>query len=91
MPIYLVRWPDLSAALVKASSEDELVEILDEVANPDGSTWSVYRGPLFLEFSCGSTRWIAAHRAPRSPHEMAIAMAKADLATLNSRCAPAFP
>jgi hypothetical protein len=51
MPIYLVRWPDLSAALVKASSEDELVEILDEVANPDGSTWSVYRGPLFLEFS----------------------------------------
>ncbi|MGH7855950.1 MAG: hypothetical protein ACREQY_01380 [Candidatus Binatia bacterium] len=51
MPIYLVRWPDLSAALVKAGSEDELIEILDEVANPDGCTWSIYRGPLFLEFS----------------------------------------
>jgi hypothetical protein len=51
MPIYLLRWPDLSAALVKAGSDDELVEILDEVANPDGCTWSVYRGPLFLEFS----------------------------------------
>ena len=51
MPIYLVRWPDLSAALVKAGSEEDLVEILDEVGNPDGCTWSVYRGPLFLEFS----------------------------------------
>jgi hypothetical protein len=51
MPVYLVRWPDLSAALVKAGSEDELVEILDEVANPDGCTWSIYRGPLFLEIS----------------------------------------
>jgi hypothetical protein len=40
MPIYLVRWPDLSAALVKASLEDELVEILDELANPEGSTTS---------------------------------------------------
>jgi hypothetical protein len=49
MPIFLVRWPGLSAALVKAGSEDDLVEILDEVANPEGCTWSVYRGPLFLE------------------------------------------
>jgi hypothetical protein len=51
MPVYLVRWPDLSAALVKAGSEDELIEILDEVGNPDGCTWSIYRGPLFLELS----------------------------------------
>lgn len=51
MPLYLVRWPDLSAALVKARSEDELIELLDEVANPDACTWSPYRGPLFLEFS----------------------------------------
>ena len=40
MPIYLVRWPDLSAALVKASSEDDLVEILDEVANPEAPSRS---------------------------------------------------
>jgi len=51
MPIFLVRWPDLSAALVKAGSEDELIDILDEIANPEGCTWSVYRGPLFIEFS----------------------------------------
>ena len=51
MPIYLVRWPNLSAALVKAGSEDELIEILDEVGNPDGCTWSPYSGPLFLDFS----------------------------------------
>jgi len=51
MPIFLVRWPDLSAALVKAGSEDDLIDILDEVANPEGCTWSVYRGPLFIEFS----------------------------------------
>jgi hypothetical protein len=51
MPLYLVRWPDLSAALVKAASEDELVEILDEVDNPEACTWSVYRSPVFLEFS----------------------------------------
>ena len=51
MPIYLVRWPDLSAALVKANSENVLLDILDEVANSEGCSWSVYRGPLFLEFS----------------------------------------
>jgi len=51
MPIFLVRWPDLSAALVKAGSEDELIDVLDEIANPEGCTWSVYRGPLFIEFS----------------------------------------
>lgn len=51
MPIFLVRWPDLSAALAKAGSEDELIDILDEIANPEGCTWSVYRGPLFIEFS----------------------------------------
>lgn len=51
MPMYLVRWPDLSAALVKAASEDELLVLLDEVANSDGCTWRVYKGPLFLEFA----------------------------------------
>jgi hypothetical protein len=50
MPIYLVRWPDLSASLVRASSEEELLVILDQVANPDGCEWSVYEGPLFINF-----------------------------------------
>jgi hypothetical protein len=48
MPIYLVRWPDLSASLVRASHEDELIDTLDQVANPDGCEWSVYEGRLFI-------------------------------------------
>lgn len=50
MPIYVVRWPDLSAALVKARCEEELLDILDEVADTTGCSWSVYNGPLFVEF-----------------------------------------
>jgi len=50
MPIYLVRWPDLAASLVRASNEEELLDTLDQVANPEGCEWSVYDGPLFIDF-----------------------------------------
>jgi hypothetical protein len=50
MPIYLVRWPDLSASLVRARHEDDRIDTLDQVANPDGCEWSVYQGPLFIDF-----------------------------------------
>lgn len=50
MPIYLVRWPDLSASLVRAGSEEDLLDILDQVVNPEGCEWSVYEGPLFIDF-----------------------------------------
>ena len=50
MPIYLVRWPDLSASLVRARDEDDLTDTLDQVANPDGCEWSFYEGPLFIDF-----------------------------------------
>lgn len=50
MPLYLVRWPDLSGAFVNARNEDDLLDVLDEVSNPEGCTWNVYRGPLHLEF-----------------------------------------
>jgi hypothetical protein len=49
MPIYLVRWPDLSASLVKAVDEEELVLLLDDVGNADGCRWSTYDGPLFID------------------------------------------
>lgn len=48
--IYLVRWPDLSVSLVRAGSEEGLLDILDQVANPEGCEWSVYEGPLFIDF-----------------------------------------
>lgn len=51
MPLYLVRWPDLSAALVTAEDDDHLRDILDEVADPSSCTWTIYTGPLFVEFS----------------------------------------
>lgn len=50
MPLYVVRWPDLRAALVRAANADELLEILDQVADPQGCTWTEYDGPLFLAF-----------------------------------------
>lgn len=50
MALYLVRWPDLSAALVSASNEDELMYILDQVGDPTGCMWTRYRGPVFIEF-----------------------------------------
>lgn len=50
MPLYLVRWPNLSAALVKAESEEDLIDKLDQVENPEGCTWKVYKGPLHIEF-----------------------------------------
>lgn len=48
MPIYIVRWPNLSAALVRARDEDDLLEILDEVGDPSACRWQVYNGPLFI-------------------------------------------
>lgn len=50
MPLYLVRWPGLRASLVRARSEAELLDTLDEVASPGECTWQVYRGPLWIDF-----------------------------------------
>lgn len=50
MPLYVVRWPDLSAALVSAANDDDLTDILDEVGDPTGCMWTRYRGPVFVEF-----------------------------------------
>jgi predicted RecB family endonuclease len=73
MPLYLVRWPDLTAALVKARSEDELVDVLDEVANSEGCTWSVYRGPLFLEFALPAKASLVESRGPKGDSDVKVA------------------
>jgi hypothetical protein len=41
MLIYLVRWPDLSASLVQAESEEHLLDILDQVGNSDDCESSI--------------------------------------------------
>ena len=66
MPIYLVRWPDLSASLVRAHDEEDLVDILDQVANPDGCEWSVYEGPLFIDFRL-PVQWSIRDDRPEQP------------------------
>jgi hypothetical protein len=50
MPLYVVRWPNLSASFVQAEGEDDLLNILDQVGNTDECEWSLYRGPLFIDF-----------------------------------------
>ena len=50
MPLYLVRWPTLTASLVQADDEDELLDILDQDDDPGGCTWEVYSGPLWIDF-----------------------------------------
>jgi len=84
MPLYLVRWADLSAALVTAYDEEHLLDVLDEVANPEGCRWTEYDGPVFVELSLpvdveleqpdGSGR-------PVSPEQLRVG----DLAALKNR------
>lgn len=50
MPIYLVRWPTLRASLVYARNRDELLDTLDQVDDPGGCTFQVYRGPVWIDF-----------------------------------------
>jgi len=51
MPIYMVRWPGLSVSLIRARNEEELADIIDEVSDPGGCKWNVYKGPLWLDLS----------------------------------------
>lgn len=51
MPLYLVRWPTLHASLVRARDEEELLDMLDEAADPGGCSYKVYRGPVWIDFA----------------------------------------
>lgn len=76
VPLYLVRWPGLEAALVSAADEDELLQHLDEIANPEGCTWSVYRGPIFIELALNAEVEVAhseqAAQLPLRPDELQL-------------------
>jgi hypothetical protein len=50
MPLFLVRWPWLKASLVSARDEDDLLDILDQVEDSEGANWSLYRGPVWVDF-----------------------------------------
>ena len=74
MPIYLVRWPDLSASLVQAEGEEHLLDVLDQVGNPDDCEWSIYEGPLFIDFRLPVEWSIQDDRraTPVAPHQAVI-------------------
>jgi len=74
MPIYLVRWPDLSASFVQAEGEAHLLDILDQVGNPDDCEWSIYEGPLFIDFRL-PVEWSVQgdrHRTPIAPEQVVL-------------------
>jgi hypothetical protein len=50
MPLYLVRWPGMSASLVSARNEEDLLDTLDQVDDSEGASWAVYRGPVWIDF-----------------------------------------
>lgn len=50
MTLYLVKWVDGTSALISAADEEDLVELLDELADPGAASWQEYEGPVWLEF-----------------------------------------
>ena len=56
MPLYLVRWPNLSVSIVNAKDREHLVDILDEVDNPEGVEVWEYDGPLFIAITLPTDR-----------------------------------
>lgn len=66
MPIYLVRWPGLAASLVRAVDEDHVLDILDQVANPEGCECSEYDGPLHIDIEIPA-KWKFQDRRPGEP------------------------
>jgi hypothetical protein len=64
--IYLVRWPGLTASLVRAENEEDLLDILDQAGNPDGCECSIYDGPFAIDF-CLPAEWDIRDDRPGKP------------------------
>jgi hypothetical protein len=50
VPLYVVRWANLSASLIRAHDEDHLQQLLDEIGDPGVAIWEEYEGPVWIEF-----------------------------------------
>jgi hypothetical protein len=66
MPLYLVRWPEMTASLVSARDEDDLLDTLDQVADSEGASWTVYRGPVWIDFEVPA-KYRIDEKAPGEP------------------------
>src|SRR5947209_3798858 len=70
MPLYLVRWPGERASIVKAANEEELIALIDEIDSPGQFTWSLYRGPMWIDFTLPvKTKLEQRHPGPLRPDE----------------------
>lgn len=68
-----MRWPGLRASLIKASNEAHLLDILDEEGSPGACTWSVYRGPLWVDLALPATAYVdEKHEGPLGVDDIAI-------------------
>jgi hypothetical protein len=50
MPVYLARWPGMSASFVSARNEVDLLDTLDQVDDSEGASWTLYQGPVWIYF-----------------------------------------
>lgn len=66
MPIYLVRWPSFKASLMRAEDEEDLLYLIDQAGNPDWCTWSLYDGPLAIDFHL-PVEWSVRNERPGEP------------------------
>jgi hypothetical protein len=51
MPLFIVRWPNLSCSLIKANDRDHVLYLMDELGDITGAQISLYEGPVFLDFT----------------------------------------
>ena len=77
MPLFLVRWQNLSCALVRADDRAELLDILDELDNPEGVEIQPYDGPLFLDFTLATDRPVPLR--DEAGHDPSVALSERDI------------
>jgi hypothetical protein len=56
----------MTASLVSARDEDDLLDTLDQVADSEGASWTVYRGPVWIDFEVPA-KYRIDEKAPGEP------------------------
>ena len=51
MPLYLVRWPNLTLSIIRARNRDHLELMLDEVGDPGCAQVQEWRGPVWFDLA----------------------------------------
>ena len=91
MPLFLVRWQNLSCALVRAHNRAELLDILDELDNPEGVEIQPYDGPLFLDFTLATDRPVPLRDGAGHVATEALSERDIEIGDVRDLAAGAFP